>query len=433
MAYRVDFTDQNKDPIIISDGSINTSTDLSLVGRNVSGYGEYIAENFVNLMENFASATPPPKPIEGQLWMNKANSSINVYTAVGEWKPISTSTVSITSPQTIGNEAPGDFWLDNTQKSLHVYIDNQWVEIATADPENSMVLRRRRDDNGQTHDTLEFIVGNKTILVMASDEIAWTPLSVGESAELLYEGTLMSNSFPSLRSGVNLNNTLGNLTSYNDISAVTASGEWLANDTEAVDDTIDNKLMTPRATNLSVNTVIDSRVNDFASTVPAGQVAYFAQITAPTGWLKANGAEISRVTYSDLYSVIGTLYGDGDGIDTFNLPDLRGEFIRGWDDSRGVDPGRALGSLQDESIADHRHNMISEGGEQYYAFTDLNDLPLTADAALGAFRGDGPDKSDDGKYYPYTGYVDSVEFDTLETRPRNIALLACIRYATALD
>lgn len=79
---------------------------------------------------------------------------------------------------------------------------------------------------------------------------------------------------------------------------------------------------------------------------PTGSVYTFAGATVPTGWLKCNGALLSRTTYAALFAVIGTTYGAGDGSTTFALPDLRGEFVRGFDDARGVDTGRALGSAQ---------------------------------------------------------------------------------------
>jgi microcystin-dependent protein len=93
---------------------------------------------------------------------------------------------------------------------------------------------------------------------------------------------------------------------------------------------------------------------------PAGQVAYFARSAAPTGWLKANGAAVSRAAYSDLFAAIGTSFGGGDGFNTFNLPDLRGEFIRGWDDARGVDIGRSFASWQASQNISHVHTGSSE-------------------------------------------------------------------------
>lgn len=107
-------------------------------------------------------------------------------------------------------------------------------------------------------------------------------------------------------------------------------------------------------TNLDIYSKAESR-----ALVPAGAVMHFARNTAPSGWLKCNGAAVSRSAYAELFAVIGTMFGNGDGFTTFNLPDLRGEFIRGWDDGRGVDGGRALGSSQDGALQSHTHTGSS--------------------------------------------------------------------------
>lgn len=91
-----------------------------------------------------------------------------------------------------------------------------------------------------------------------------------------------------------------------------------------------------------------------------GDVFYTARSTAPSGSLKANGAAISRTAYAALFAVIGTTYGAGDGFNTFNLPDLRGEFLRGLDDGRGVDANRGLGSTQAGQILAHAHSASSD-------------------------------------------------------------------------
>lgn len=101
---------------------------------------------------------------------------------------------------------------------------------------------------------------------------------------------------------------------------------------------------------------------------PPGMVAHFARSTAPAGWLKANGASVSRVAYAELFAAIGTTYGAGDGFTTFNLPDLRGEFIRGWDDGRGVDGGRELGAVQSGAIQSHTHaGSSTEAGSHVHS------------------------------------------------------------------
>ena len=142
-----------------------------------------------------------------------------------------------------------------------------------------------------------------------------------------------------------------------------------------------------------------------AASTPSGQVAFFAGSTAPSGWLKANGAAVSRTTYSALFSAIGTTYGSGDGSTTFNLPDLRGEFIRGFDDGRSVDSGRRLGTIQTDQIKAHAHiGTVSLAGK-------FASKSAASEHALPIITNDGAVVSGAGT----------------ETRPRNIALLACIK------
>ena len=146
--------------------------------------------------------------------------------------------------------------------------------------------------------------------------------------------------------------------------------------------------------------------------VPTGAIAYFAHAAVPFGWLKANGAAVSRTVYANLFALIGTTYGAGDGRTTFNLPDLRGEFIRSWDDGRAIDRNRALGSWQGDELKSHRH--ISYFGETPNSYS-----PPEGYAGTGVGSSGGVDNDN---AYPYTSYTGGVE-----TRPRNIALLACIK------
>jgi microcystin-dependent protein len=137
--------------------------------------------------------------------------------------------------------------------------------------------------------------------------------------------------------------------------------------------------------------------------------------------LKANGAVVSRSVYAALFSAIGTTFGAGDGSTTFGLPDLRGEFIRGWDDGRGVDSGRVFGSSQLDQFQNHGHRNYSAGN-----------TPTSG----GAFNRS-------GNTAPGTGLFNDVSVGLaiagplspggvpragLETRPRNLALLACIKF-----
>ena len=89
--------------------------------------------------------------------------------------------------------------------------------------------------------------------------------------------------------------------------------------------------------------------------VPSGSVFCMAVATVPSGYLECNGQSVSRSTYAALFAVIGTQYGSASG-STFNVPDLRGEFVRGFDNGRGADSGRSIGSHQSNNNAQHTHS-----------------------------------------------------------------------------
>lgn len=151
--------------------------------------------------------------------------------------------------------------------------------------------------------------------------------------------------------------------------------------------------------------------------IPPGSVVSFARNSAPTGWLKANGALVSRTTYADLFAAIGTTFGVGDGSTTFALPDLRGEFIRGWDDGRGVDSGRVFGSAQLDQMQGHRHDArIAQG------------VTGTAAGTNEGIWNQGVSPISNVVINTITDGINGTPRTGAETRPRNVALLACIKF-----
>jgi microcystin-dependent protein len=176
---------------------------------------------------------------------------------------------------------------------------------------------------------------------------------------------------------------------------------------------------------------------------PAGAVMHYAMQTAPDGWLVCNGATVSRLTYSALFAAIGTSYGAGDGVTTFKLPDLRGEFIRGWDGGRGVDGGRAFGTLQADAFKTHNHAITDPGHTHRVAdpghthamsqIENFNSIGITRNTD----RGGGDNRSTAGPLpSARTGItiassstnITIADAGSIETRPRNVALLPCIKY-----
>ena len=98
---------------------------------------------------------------------------------------------------------------------------------------------------------------------------------------------------------------------------------------------------------------------DVQTSVPIGGGLWTYAATAPTGWIFFQGQAISRATNPLLFAVLGTTFGAGDGSTTFNVPDERGEFFRGWDNGRGVDQaGRTLGSTQSDMLRAHAHGQV---------------------------------------------------------------------------
>lgn len=178
-----------------------------------------------------------------------------------------------------------------------------------------------------------------------------------------------------------------------------------------------------------VAAAVQSALDEIKSSLDSlrGSVQAFATSSAPSGWLKADGSAVSRTTYSALFAAIGTTHGSGDGSTTFNLPDLRGEFIRGFDDGRGVDSGRALGSTQKGTLV----AWDSDPGEGVYSVS-------TSDAGSSGSEQVGAD------LYSLSDYPDAVLRGVTSTavtslpgssegysgvaRPRNVAFLYCIKY-----
>lgn len=158
---------------------------------------------------------------------------------------------------------------------------------------------------------------------------------------------------------------------------------------------------------------------------PAGLVAHFARTSAPSGWLKANGAAVSRTAYADLFAAIGTSFGAGDGVNTFNLPDLRGEFIRSWDDGRGVDSGRSPMSSQTDAM----EKITGTVGRVQFFQTSSDDGALFRTGTQILTSGLTQSAGTVGNGTISIGFDSSrVARTSTETRPRNIALLACIKF-----
>ena len=137
-----------------------------------------------------------------------------------------------------------------------------------------------------------------------------------------------------------------------------------------------------------------------------GCVMWYAKNTPPVGWLECNGSAVSRTTYANLFAVIGTTYGNGDGSTTFNLPDLRGEFVRGWDHQRDMDKGRVFGSAQESTIFGGA--AASDGFSHITSGREITNAKIYSDYGSEKYSSSGRSQS--------------------RIRPHNVALLPIIKY-----
>ncbi|MBI9073781.1 MAG: tail fiber protein [Desulfatibacillum sp.] len=148
---------------------------------------------------------------------------------------------------------------------------------------------------------------------------------------------------------------------------------------------------------------------------PTGSVVAFMGPIAPSGWLECNGAAISRSTHENLFSVISTMYGMGDGSTTFNLPDLRGYFLRGWSHGSGSDPDASSRfDRGDGTCGDYVGTKQIDEFESHSHYDDTN---------LITFDGHGPVGHNDSG-------MSAVSPDAVggnETRPKNVAVMYVIK------
>ena len=158
----------------IADGTIDTTTALTLVGKNYNGYGELLNENLIKLLENFASSSQPTSPLSGQIWWDLTNGLLKVYNGT-TFKVISGSTASASQPS---GATTGDLWWDTANLQLKVYNGSTWTLIGpsfTAGTGTSgAVVDTVIDNLSSSHVVVKFFV-NEAIVGILSKDTTFTP------------------------------------------------------------------------------------------------------------------------------------------------------------------------------------------------------------------------------------------------------------------
>lgn len=153
--------------IVLQDGTIDTSTSLGLVGRNYVGYGETQNENFVFLLENFANASAPSRPLTGQIWFNTTDDTAYAYDGA-QWNPIGSATVSVAAP---ANTNAGALWLKTPVNQLHVYTGSEWRFVGPESAAGFLSTRARStvlDDNTGNARPVVMLETNGTVFAICT-------------------------------------------------------------------------------------------------------------------------------------------------------------------------------------------------------------------------------------------------------------------------
>jgi microcystin-dependent protein len=191
MPYIVNFTDsENKTPITVYDNTSNADTSLNFPGRNVTGYGQIIAENFLQLLENFASANQPTNPVEGQLWYDSTNGILMLWDNT-QWKAASNIQKATTEPS-VETSRVGELWVDTTNQQLYVFSGSSWILVGpnfSTGLRSGPVVESIIDSDNFDRVILTFFVDDTPIIVISKD--SFTPKN-------------SISGFPAIKTGINI-------------------------------------------------------------------------------------------------------------------------------------------------------------------------------------------------------------------------------------
>jgi hypothetical protein len=175
MAYIINLTD-GAIFATIPDGTINTNSSMTLIGRNYAGYGEFLDENFIHLLENGSNSTAPAAPLIGQLWWDKTNGLLKVYNGTG-FKTLSSSTASNNAPS---NNVIGDLWYDTSNQQLKVWNGTSWLLVGPSFTAGTgttgAVVDTIVDNTLVSHPVIKLYVSDSIVGIISKDA-AFTPQS----------------------------------------------------------------------------------------------------------------------------------------------------------------------------------------------------------------------------------------------------------------
>ena len=249
MAYTINLTD-GAIFATIADGTINTASSMTLVGKNYAGYGEFLDENFIHLLENGSNTTAPGAPLTGQLWWDKTNNVMKVYNGT-TFKVISAATASSSAPT---SNVAGDLWFDTTNQQLKVYNGSAFILVGPASTSgqgtSGAIVTTVQDTSLVDHVIVQLYVNNVIVSIVSKDA-TFTPGGAGITG------------FATVGPGIQLSTSVsgavfGGTASDADALDGLASTQFLRSD---ANDTTSGTLGVLNDTGLTVGTDQDARIS----------------------------------------------------------------------------------------------------------------------------------------------------------------------------
>jgi hypothetical protein len=277
MAYTINLTD-GAIFATIADGTINTASSMTLVGKNYAGYGEFLDENFIHLLENGSNTTAPGAPLTGQLWWDKTNSVMKVYNGT-TFKVISAATASASAP---ASNVAGDLWFDTTNQQLKVYNGSAFILVGPASTSgqgtSGAIVTTVQDTSLVDHVIVQLYVNN-VIVAIVSKDATFTPGGAGITG------------FATVGPGIQLSSS---------VSGAVFGGT--ASDADALDGLASTQFLRSDANDTTSGTL--GVLNDTGLTVGADQDARISVTTATSAVTIANQTSNANLIFQ--VNVAGT-------------------------------------------------------------------------------------------------------------------------------
>ena len=199
MAYTVNKTNSSASPnaYTVQDGVVNTQTDLSFIGKGYAGYGELIAENFLQLLENFSNTSAPTKPIQGQLWWDSTNSKLQVYNGTSFQTAGGSAPYQSSAPN---NMAAGDIWIDSDTGQMYYYSGTASVLVgppSSTGTTSGFTFDSILDSNDATQNITKLFNDGNLIAIVSED--TFTPKSAIAGFSSVTKGITLSTDISDLR------------------------------------------------------------------------------------------------------------------------------------------------------------------------------------------------------------------------------------------